>query len=36
MVNRPEIIDGTITAGDAPGFGMELDEEFIATYRQDR
>jgi D-galactarolactone cycloisomerase len=31
--NRPEPKDGYITLPDRPGFGWELDEDFIAKYR---
>ena len=36
ILNRPEMTDGHMTAGDAPGFGLQLDEEFVTLYRQDR
>lgn len=33
--NRPEIVDGSIELSDRPGFGWELDEDFIARHRID-
>jgi len=33
IANRPEPKDGFIRLPDTPGFGWELDEEFIAKYR---
>jgi L-alanine-DL-glutamate epimerase-like enolase superfamily enzyme len=36
IVNRPELVDGSITLSDAPGFGWELDWEFIDRHRLDR
>ena len=35
LLNRPEVIGGKITLSDAPGFGWQLDEEFVERYRQD-
>ena len=31
--NRPALVDGQFPLSDAPGFGWELDEAFIARYR---
>jgi D-arabinonate dehydratase len=32
-VNRPPIVNGTMTVSSAPGFGLELDAAMIAKYR---
>jgi L-alanine-DL-glutamate epimerase-like enolase superfamily enzyme len=34
IANRPAIVDGCIALPDRPGFGWELDEDFIARYAQ--
>ena len=31
--DRPALVDGQLPLSDAPGFGWELDEAFIARYR---
>ena len=31
--NRPEIKDGIINLPNAPGFGWDLNEDFISKYR---
>lgn len=33
IANRPAIVGGCITLPDRPGFGWELDEDFIQKYR---
>jgi L-alanine-DL-glutamate epimerase-like enolase superfamily enzyme len=33
IVNRPEVVDGRIALPTRPGFGWELDREFIEHYR---
>jgi len=35
-INRPAIRDGMMEAGNAPGFGIELDEKMINRYRAAR
>lgn len=34
--NRPELVDGMFRLPDAPGFGWELDTEFVEKYRADK
>ena len=36
VANRPPLQDGMIELGDAPGFGWELDEDFIDAHRLGR
>jgi D-galactarolactone cycloisomerase len=36
LLNRPELRDGQIDLPTSPGFGWQLDEEYIARYRVDR
>ena len=36
IANRPELEDGCYRAPTAPGFGWELDDDFIERYRVDR
>jgi len=36
LANRPSLVDGRFPLSDTPGFGWELDEGFIKTYRVDR
>jgi L-alanine-DL-glutamate epimerase-like enolase superfamily enzyme len=36
IANRPEVVDGRITLPRTPGFGWELDDDFIDRYRVDR
>src|SRR5215472_13103523 len=33
IANRPAMVDGCMTLPDRPGFGWELDEDFIQKYR---
>jgi L-alanine-DL-glutamate epimerase-like enolase superfamily enzyme len=33
IVNRPEVVDGKVKLPTGPGFGWELDREFIEHYR---
>jgi L-alanine-DL-glutamate epimerase-like enolase superfamily enzyme len=33
--NRPELVDGMFKLPSGPGFGWELDEEFISEFRAD-
>ena len=33
IVNRPRIASGCITLSESPGFGWELDEDFIQAHR---
>jgi D-galactarolactone cycloisomerase len=33
VANRPPLVDGQITLPTAPGFGWELDEDYIERYR---
>ena len=33
VANRPLLVDGKIELGQAPGFGWELDDDFIAAHR---
>jgi len=33
VANKPDLQDGTMTLGERPGLGWELDEEFITKYR---
>lgn len=33
IANRPEIVNGQMTLSDRPGFGWELDADFIEKYR---
>ena len=33
ITNRPQVIDGHITLPTTPGFGWELDHDFIQHYR---
>lgn len=33
IVNRPEVVEGTIALPQTPGLGWELDEDFIERYR---
>jgi L-alanine-DL-glutamate epimerase-like enolase superfamily enzyme len=35
LANRPNLVDGCLPLPTAPGFGWELDEDFIAKYRTD-
>ena len=35
ILNRPELIDGAMKLPSGPGFGWELDDEFIQRYRVD-
>ena len=34
--NRPELEDGMFSPPDGPGFGWDLDEDFIAEFRTDK
>jgi D-galactarolactone cycloisomerase len=36
LVNRPEVVDGTIALSQEPGFGWQLDEEYVERHRVDR
>jgi L-alanine-DL-glutamate epimerase-like enolase superfamily enzyme len=36
IANRPALVDGAFPLPDAPGFGWQLDEDFIARFRVDR
>lgn len=36
VTNRPELIDGTMRLADRPGFGWELDGDFLDAHRVDR
>lgn len=36
IANRPELVNGELTLPTTPGFGWELDEDYIAKYRVDR
>ncbi len=36
VVNQPKIERGAIKVSEAPGFGLEFDEEFIKKYRVDQ
>ena len=36
ITNRQPLVNGELTLPDAPGFGWELDEEFIERYRVDK
>jgi D-galactarolactone cycloisomerase len=36
IANRPEIDEGCFVLPDSPGFGWDLDEEFVSRYRVDR
>jgi L-alanine-DL-glutamate epimerase-like enolase superfamily enzyme len=31
--NRPEVIDGQLHLTAAPGFGLDIDPDFVARYR---
>ena len=33
IVNRPRIADGRLTLSESPGFGWELDHDFIEAHR---
>jgi D-galactarolactone cycloisomerase len=33
IANRPDLVDGELPLPTSPGFGWELDEDFIARYR---
>jgi L-alanine-DL-glutamate epimerase-like enolase superfamily enzyme len=33
ITNRPELVDGKLALPTGPGFGWELDREFIEHYR---
>jgi L-alanine-DL-glutamate epimerase-like enolase superfamily enzyme len=35
IVNRPEVVDGRVALPTGPGFGWELDRDFIQHYRVD-
>lgn len=35
LANRGDFVDGHLVLPTTPGFGWELDEDFIATYRVD-
>lgn len=35
IANRPELVDGAFVLPDGPGFGWELDAEFVERYRVD-
>jgi L-alanine-DL-glutamate epimerase-like enolase superfamily enzyme len=36
IANRPQVEDGCFALPTSPGFGWELDEEFVSRYRVDR
>ncbi len=36
VANRPPIVDGTYSLPTGPGWGVELDADYIDRYRQDR
>lgn len=36
LANRQSLVDGNFVLPDAPGFGWELDEDFISQYRVDK
>jgi len=36
IANRPELVEGCFVLPESPGFGWELDEEFVSRYRIDR
>jgi D-galactarolactone cycloisomerase len=36
LANRPELVNGQFPLPTGPGFGWELDEQFISRYRSDR
>jgi L-alanine-DL-glutamate epimerase-like enolase superfamily enzyme len=36
LANRQPLVNGEFVLPDAPGFGWELDEDFIAQYRVDK
>ncbi len=36
VTNRQPLVDGHLTLPTTPGYGWELDEDFIAKYRSDR
>ena len=35
LANRPELEEGMFTLPDGPGFGWELDGDFVQKYRVD-
>jgi D-galactarolactone cycloisomerase len=35
IANRPDLVDGQFSLPDAPGFGWELDTDFVEQYRVD-
>jgi L-alanine-DL-glutamate epimerase-like enolase superfamily enzyme len=35
LANRPELEDGMFTLPEGPGFGWELDSDFVQKYRAD-
>lgn len=36
LANRKPLVNGEFILPDAPGFGWELDEDFITQYRVDK
>jgi len=36
IANRPDLVSGDLVLPDKPGFGWELDEDFIARHRVDK